>query len=72
MRVKCDHCTENVGPRSVRYCDYHAGWHAGYSKAAMGDKRASVPGYREKERQADKIRMQKRRERERWLRVLCG
>ncbi len=67
MRVKCEHCGDVVGPRSVRYCNYHAGWHAGYQKAAMGDKRASIPEYREQESRAFKIRMQKKKERERAL-----
>lgn len=50
-----------VGPRSTFYCDYHAGFHAGYQKSLMRDKRAADPVYRELERYAVRKRVRRLR-----------
>lgn len=57
----CRDCATRVGPRSILFCDYHAGYHAGHSGALMHNKRFKDPEYRELEREAVKKRMRKLR-----------
>jgi hypothetical protein len=58
---QCRHCSSPAGPRVKLYCDYHAGYNAGYSVAFMRYHRAGDPDYRDKEREAVKVRMRKLR-----------
>jgi hypothetical protein len=58
---KCDKCPQIVGPTSTRYCEYHAGYHAGHAKGMMAGKRKYDPAYCESERVAVKHRMRKLR-----------
>lgn len=57
----CRECPNAAGPRSITFCDYHAGYHAGHSVAMMHSKRLKDPAYRELEREAVKQRMRKLR-----------
>lgn len=54
---KCCKCSKSAGPRSRRYCDYHAGYHAGLSSKQMIAKRSTDAAYAEAERLAVKKRM---------------
>lgn len=58
---QCHTCNTNVGPRSDFFCDYHAGYAAGYSVRRMSEKRKSSPDYQAKEREEVKKRMLKLR-----------
>jgi hypothetical protein len=57
----CSNCSCPAGPRSKRYCDYHAGYNAGYAQRFMHEKRAADPDYRRREKAKLKIRMRRLR-----------
>lgn len=67
-KQKCTKCAGNVGWHSKIYCEYHAGYHAGHSKATMVHKREQNPDYCEHERLAVRDRMRKLRARPDYVR----
>ena len=56
----CCMCTKSVSKRSVRYCDYHLGYHDGYH-AVFIKRRRLDPAFAAQEREAVKLRMRKLR-----------